>query len=208
MALRHGVQLPPDQIDLLEQYCAVLWDWNTRINLTRHTDLEKFVTRDLLDSLVFAEVLASGERVVDVGSGGGVPGVVLAIVRPDLKITLAESIGKKAKVLNDIVGRLQLHATVYHGRAEQLLLAQTQDTLVIRAVARLAKLLEWFQPAWGRFQRMLVLKGPSWTEERAEARHLGRLRGIELRKRKTYLTPGTDAESVLLELWRGEAPPK
>jgi 16S rRNA (guanine527-N7)-methyltransferase len=202
---RHGLQLPPEQIDRLEQYCQLLWDWNTRINLTRHTDYEKFVTRDLLDSLAFAEALEPDERIVDVGSGGGVPGVVLAIVRPDLKITLAESIGKKAKVLNDIVSRLQLQATVYHGRAEQLLQAERQDTLVIRAVARLAKLLEWFQPLWGRFHRMLVLKGPSWTDERGEARHLGRLHGIDLRKRKTYRTPGTDAESILLELRRGKA---
>lgn len=204
VAERHGLQLPPAQIGILEQYCQLLWDWNTRINLTRHTDYEKFVTRDLLDSLAFAEALEPAEWVVDVGSGGGVPGIVLAIVRPDLKITLAESIGKKAKVLSDITGRLHLPATVYYGRAEQLLLAERQDTLVIRAVARLAKLLEWFQPMWGRFQRMLVLKGPSWVDERGEARHLGRLHGIDLRKRKTYRTPGTDAESVLLELRKGK----
>lgn len=200
MAARYGIELPEAQLDLLERYCALLWDWNTRINLTRHTDYEKFVTRDLLDSLAFAEALEHEEQVVDVGSGGGVPGVVLAIVRPDLKITLSESIGKKAKVLDDVVARLGLGATVYHGRAEQLLQARKQHTLVIRAVARLTKLLQWFGPQWGRFQRMLILKGPSWVDERGEARHLGLLHGIELRKRKTYIIPGTDAESVLLEL--------
>lgn len=202
VAERYGIQLPSEQLALLEQYCAMVWDWNTRINLTRHTDYEKFVTRDLLDSLAFAEALDPDQQVVDVGSGGGVPGVVLAIVRPDLKITLTESIGKKAKVLDDIVARLGLRAAVFRGRAEQLLQASRQHTLVIRAVARLPKLLEWFHPFWGRFQRMLVLKGPSWSEERAEARRLGQLHGIELRKRKTYLIPGTDAESVLLELWK------
>jgi 16S rRNA (guanine527-N7)-methyltransferase len=194
--------LPDAQLDLLERYCALLWDWNTKINLTRHTDFEKFVTRDLLDSLAFAEALEPDQQVVDVGSGGGVPGIVLAIMRPDLKLTLSESIGKKAKVLDDIVKRLGLGAKVYHGRAEQLLLAQQQHPLVIRAVARLAKLLEWFEPLWGRFQRMLVLKGPSWMDERGEARHLGRLHGIELRKRHAYITPGTESESVLLELWK------
>jgi 16S rRNA (guanine527-N7)-methyltransferase len=205
VAERYGISLPPAQVDLLERYCTLLWDWNTRINLTRHTDYEKFVTRDLLDSLAFAEALAPDQPVVDVGSGGGVPGIVLAIVRPDLKLTLTESIGKKAKVLDDVVARLGLSATVYRGRAEQLLQARKQHTLVIRAVARLPKLLEWFGPLWGRFQRMLVLKGPSWTEERSEARHLGALHGIELRKHKTYRTPGTDAENVLLELWKDAA---
>jgi 16S rRNA (guanine527-N7)-methyltransferase len=205
IAERYGIALPQAQVDLLERYCAFLWDWNTRINLTRHTDYEKFVTRDLLDSLAFAEALDPGQQVVDVGSGGGVPGVVLAILRPDLKLTLTESTGKKAKVLDDVVARLGLHATVFHGRAEQLLQARKQHTLLVRAVARLPKLLDWFQPLWGRFQRMLVLKGPSWIEERAEARHLGSLHGIELRKRKTYHTPGTDAENVLLELWKSGA---
>ena len=77
----------------------LLWEWNEKINLTRHTDYEKFVGRDLVDSLAFAEFLEQGEKVLDVGSGGGVPGVVLAIVRPDLKISLSDSVGKKAKVL-------------------------------------------------------------------------------------------------------------
>lgn len=200
VAARHGIELPEKQVELLEQYCALIWDWNTKINLTRHTDFEKFVTRDLLDTLAFAEFLGEGERVVDVGSGGGVPGVLLAIVRPDLAVTLSESIGKKAKVLSDVAGRLGLGVPVFHGRAEQLLAQQKQDVLVIRAVARLAKLLEWFTPLWGRFRRMLVLKGPSWVDERAEARHLGRLHDVALRKRKSYVIPGTDAESVLLEL--------
>ena len=84
---------------MLERYCELLWEWNEKINLTRHTDYEKFVARDLVDSLAFAEFLEPGEKVLDVGSGGGVPGVVLAIVRPDLKVSLADSVGKKAKVL-------------------------------------------------------------------------------------------------------------
>jgi 16S rRNA (guanine527-N7)-methyltransferase len=200
VAERYGVRLPGEQIELLERYCTLLWDWNTKINLTRHTDYEKFVTRDLADSLAFAEFLGQKEKLVDVGSGGGVPGVVLAVVRPDLEVTLTESTGKKAKVLDDMCERLGLRVSVYHGRAEHLLADRRQDVLVIRAVARLEKLLEWFRPLWGRFGRMLVLKGPSWVDERGEARHLGRLHGMALRKLKSYLTAGTGAESVLLEL--------
>ena len=62
------------QIARLEAYCRLLWDWNSKLNLTRHTDFEKFVTRDLTDSLVFARFLGQGETVLDVGTGGGVPG--------------------------------------------------------------------------------------------------------------------------------------
>ena len=69
-----------------------------------------------------------------------------------------------------------------------------------RAVARLKKLLEWFRPHWKSFDRMLVLKGPSWVEERAEARHYGLLQGLALRKLTTYPLPETKSESVLLQI--------
>ena len=81
-----GIELPAGQLALLDRYCTLLWDWNRKLNLTRHTDYQKFVARDLVDSLAFAEFLEQGERVLDVGTGGGVPGVVLAVVRPDLDV--------------------------------------------------------------------------------------------------------------------------
>jgi len=199
-AATQGITLSSSQAALLEQYCQLLWDWNTRINLTRHTDYPKFVARDLIDSLAFAEFLQPKERVLDVGTGGGVPGIVLAVMRPDLRVTLSESIGKKARVVTEIVERMGLKVEVYQGRAQDQLAEKKFDTLVVRAVARLAKLLEWFQPSWHRFDRLLILKGPSWVDERGEARHLGRLHGLSLRKLKTYPMPGTEADSVLLQI--------
>jgi 16S rRNA (guanine527-N7)-methyltransferase len=201
---RHNIELPSSQVARLEEYCRLLWDWNSKLNLTRHTDFEKFVTRDLTDSLAFARFLEQGETVMDVGTGGGVPGVVLAIVREDLKITLCESIAKKARAVGDIAEKLGLAAPVVHGRAEDLLADHHYQTLVIRAVARLKKLLEWFRPHWSSFDRMLVLKGPGWIDERGEARHFGLLGGLSLRKLYTYPLPGTDSESALLQFTRRE----
>ena len=197
---RHGIELPANQVEQLARYCQVLWDWNTKLNLTRHTDFEKFVTRDLVDSLVIARHLAAGERVLDVGTGGGVPGIVLAICRPDLEVSLSESVAKKAKVVEQIVGELGLSIPVYHRRAEDLLAEKTFDTLVARAVAPLAKLLTWFQDRWGAFDRLLAVKGPNWLAERQEARQRNLLKGLNLRKIETWPLPGTESESVLLEL--------
>ena len=197
---RHHLELPPDQGARLEHYCRLLWDWNAKINLTRHTDFEKFVSRDLVDSQAFAGFLSPGETVLDVGTGGGVPGVVLAILREDLKISLCESIGKKSRSVADIVEKLGLSIPVYNARAEDLLVDHCFDTLVLRAVARLKKLLEWFKPHWPAFGRMLVLKGPSWIEERSEARHFGLMHGLALRKLASYPLPGTESESVLLQI--------
>ena len=197
---RHQINLPEPQVAMLERYCEMLWNWNTKINLTRHTDYEKFVARDLIDSLAFAQFLVPREKVLDVGTGGGVPGVVLAIVRDDLRMAMCESVGKKARVVAEIIERLGLQTPVLHARAEDVLIEQRFNTLVIRAVARLKKLLEWFHPHWKAFDRLLVLKGPSWVDERGEARHYGLLHDLALRKLISYPLPGTDSESVLLQI--------
>jgi 16S rRNA (guanine527-N7)-methyltransferase len=197
---RHGIELPPEQVAVLDRYCGLLWEWNRKLNLTRHTDYEKFVARDLADSLAFARVLERGEVVLDVGTGGGVPGVVLAVARPDLNVSLCESVGKRARAVADIVGRLGLGVPVLAARAEDLLPHGEFNSLVIRAVAKLERLLRWFRPHWDRFDRLLVLKGPAWAEERAEARHAGLLRNLALRKLLSYPLPGTDSESVLLQI--------
>lgn len=195
----HDIELPDEQVALLERYCGLLWEWNQKLNLTRHTNYEKFVTRDLVDSLAFAEFLSPGERVLDVGTGGGVPGVVLAVVRPDVSVALCESVGKRARAVADIVDRLGLSTPVHTARAEDLLGAWKCNTLVVRAVARLAKLLGWLRPHWNAFDRLLLVKGPAWAEERAEARHLGLMEKLALRKLKSYPMSGTDSESVLLQ---------
>lgn len=198
--VRHGVALIPEQITCLDRYCRLLWDWNEKLNLTRHTDYEKFVSRDVIDSQVLARHLETGERVLDVGTGGGVPGIVLAILRGDLQVALCESVAKKARVVEQIVRELNLPLVVYHRRAEDLLPEKTFDTLVARAVAPMPKLLTWFEPHWGSFDRLLAVKGPQWIAERQEARDGGLLGQLQLRKLDAWPLPGTDSESVLLEI--------
>ncbi|MHB1033740.1 MAG: 16S rRNA (guanine(527)-N(7))-methyltransferase RsmG [Pirellulales bacterium] len=197
---RHEIELPDAQVALLDRYCRLLWDWNEKLNLTRHTDYEKFVARDVVDSLALARLLEPKEKILDVGTGGGVPGVVLAIIRPDLSVTLTESVGKKARVVNEIVKELGLKTPVHHGRAEDLLARGKFNTLVARAVAPLTKLLTWFRPHWRAFERLLVIKGPAWVEERRVARENHLLLGLNLRKKAAYPIPGTDSETVVLEI--------
>ncbi|HJT31142.1 MAG TPA: 16S rRNA (guanine(527)-N(7))-methyltransferase RsmG [Pirellulales bacterium] len=198
--IRHGIELTPEQIAALDRYCRLLWDWNEKLNLTRHTDYEKFVTRDVVDSQAIARNLETGERVLDVGTGGGVPGIVLAVLRDDLHVTLSESVAKKARVVEQIVHELGLPLAVYHRRAEDLLAEEPFDTLVARAVAPLTKLLTWLEPHWGSFDRLLAIKGPQWVGERQEARERGLLHPLQLRKLETWPLPGTESESVLLEI--------
>lgn len=198
------IKIEPAQIELLDRYRQLLWDWNEKMNLTRHTTMEKFVTRDVVDSLELAKLLEQGERVLDVGTGGGVPGLILAIVRPDLKVSVAESTQKKARAVEEMVAELGLPVTVYACRAEDVLELATFDSLVARGLASLTKILTWFKPHWEAFDQLLLVKGPSWVEERGEARHYNLLHGKELRRAASYQTPRTGAESVILKIWRAE----
>jgi 16S rRNA (guanine527-N7)-methyltransferase len=186
----------------LVEYCRLLWDWNTKINLTRHTSFELFAKRDLLDTWRLAKFLKPNEEILDIGTGGGVPGVVLALIRPDLQVTLSESVGKKAKAVESMVKALQLSVPVYATNAQKVLDDFRYDSLVVRAVGPLSKLCKWLEEYWHTFDRLLAIKGPKWVEERGEARHLGLLKNIELRKLDAYPMPDTDSESVILQLRR------
>jgi 16S rRNA (guanine527-N7)-methyltransferase len=197
---RYGVELEEDQIEQLRRYCQALWDWNSKLNLTRHTTYEKIVARDITDARQIERLLEPGERVLDVGTGGGLPGVLIAILRPDLEVALSESVAKKARAVEAIVREAGLEIPVHHCRAEQVLEGQPFDTLVVRAVAPLWKLLTWFKPHWVHFKQLLVVKGPSWAEERTEARERRLLTGLNLRVADTYNIPSTDAQSVILRI--------
>ncbi|MGI9429756.1 MAG: 16S rRNA (guanine(527)-N(7))-methyltransferase RsmG [Bythopirellula sp.] len=200
-----AIDLPAEQIELLDRYRAALWRWNQQLNLTRHTTIEKFVGRDVVDSLQLAQLLDNGQRVLDIGTGGGVPGLILAICRPDLRVSVCDSTQKKAKVVQSIVAELNLPTRVYSCRAEEVLQLQTFDTLVARGVAALSKILYWLSAHWDAFDQLLLVKGQRWVEERGEARHRGLMNQIELRKVASYETRGNDAESVILCLRRAQA---
>jgi 16S rRNA (guanine527-N7)-methyltransferase len=212
---RLGLAVSPDAVPRLAAYAASLWSWNERLNLTRHTDVEKFVSRDVADAVAIAPHLADGEHLLDVGTGGGVPGVLLAILRPDLRVELCDSVGKRARAVREIVTEIGLTIPVHEGAAQPLVAAAAEagergvrpgrfDVLVVRAVAPLLKLLGWFEPLCDAYGRMLVVKGPRWEEEKGEARHRGFVKKVGVRRIAAWPIRGSDNESVLLEIKRRE----
>ena len=198
---KYGAPLPPEVRDQLQQYVEALWEINQSLNLTRHTDYDKFVSRDVIDSLALAGQIKPGEEILDMGSGGGVPGILIAILRPDVRVTLCDSVGKKARATQEIVERLDLEIPVYHNRAEEVLEDLSFDAVVCRAVAPMRKLLLWLNDHWLAAGRLLTVKGGRWLEEVKEARHHGVTKLVEIRNAYEYETPGNDHKSVIVKVW-------
>jgi len=204
-AARLALPLPTGAADRLARYATSLWSWNERLNLTRHTDVVRFVARDVGDAAAIAGHLAQGERVLDVGTGGGAPGIILAILRPDLRVELCDSVVKKARAVSAIAAEAGLTVPVHAVAAQELVARRPAgedrfDSLVVRAVAPLVKLLGWFEPIGHAYGRLLVVKGPRWEEELAAARETRLARQRTVRRIATWPLPGTPNQSVLLEV--------
>lgn len=199
--LTETVELSDDAcLNKVRQYCVLLWVKNEQMNLTRHTTWDQFVSRDLMDTLQLSPLIPSGSLVLDVGTGGGVPGLLLAILRPDLKLTLTESVGKKAAALGEFASALELDVEIYNERAETVLEDFRFDVTIARAVGPLIKICRWFEEHWPSVGRLLAIKGPKWQEELDEAKTANLTRGIEITMLKEYSTPTTEWNSVILEV--------
>ena len=189
---RHGIDLPAQAVEPLRAYATAMWARNEQINLTRHTTWDLFVGRDLRDCVQLAAMLQPGEDVMDLGSGNGIPGIPIALLRPDVVVSLAESVGKRAKVLDELVQQLGLPVGVFAARGEDLLQDIRFTTIVSRAAGSIHRVCSWLAPHWPSAGRLLLVKGPRWVDERGEARHLGSLKGLQLRVAARYplVSPG------------------
>ncbi len=166
----NGVFLDEVKRDRLARFVDLLLEWNRRINLVSRRDSENIWESHILHSLspLFMLDIPSGVSILDLGSGGGFPGIPIAIMRGDVRVTLLDSIQKKVRVLEDIVAALGLSAVrVVGGRAEDVGrdggYAGSFDAVIARAVAPLADLIRWSEP----FLRRTA--GPSSRRKRGEA---------------------------------------
>ena len=167
-----------DLTETLRRYAALLRD--SPHNLLSPRGLDELETRHLPESLAFSAGLPAGPRLLDVGSGGGLPGIVIAASRPDLEVHLLDATRKKTDFLTEACAKLGLSVEVHHGRAEELgggLLAGAFDLVTARAVAPLERLVPWATPFLKVGGQLHAIKGERWSEElsaaAAELRRLG-----------------------------------
>jgi 16S rRNA (guanine527-N7)-methyltransferase len=151
-----GIALDDQQLSAFERYIELLLAWNQKINLTTVTELDAIVEKHLLDSLAVVPVL-TGIRVVDVGTGAGLPSVVLAIARPELAITAVESSHKKVSFVRAVARELRLPIVVRPERLENLKLSEPFDFAVSRATFEPAEWVERGAPLVGERGRVVAM---------------------------------------------------
>ena len=161
------------QLGHLEAYAASLADAGMVRGLIGPREVPRLWERHLLNCAALAELIPPDSTVCDIGSGAGLPGVVLAIVRPDLRITLVEPLLRRTTYLDEVVDELGLeNVEVVRGRADVLHGSRSFDVVTSRAVAPLGRLLGWSMPLVAAAGAMVAMKGGACAEEIEAARPL------------------------------------
>jgi 16S rRNA (guanine527-N7)-methyltransferase len=195
------------KLDLTQQqhvhlldYLALLAKWNSVYNLTSVRDPMQMVTHHLLDSLAAVPAFGQAVNVLDVGAGGGLPGMVLAIARPDMLVSLIDTVHKKTAFLTQVKAELGLaNVTVYTARVEQLQVQQQFDVITSRAFADLSDFVNWSGHLLAEGGQFIALKGqaPQQEQERLPA-------DWKVSKLLPLQVPGLQAERHLVFISRTE----
>ena len=209
-----GLRLSRTQLSALSLYERELVDWNMRFNLTAIRDPHEIHIKHFLDSLTCLLALrdSGSDRLVDVGTGAGFPGIPLKIIYPKMQVTLVESVGKKAEFCRHVVNILELRGVeVVQERAEALgqnpAYREQYDWAVARAVAILPVLAEYLLPLVRVGGGMLAMKGESGPAEAHSAERALRVLGGHLRQLLPVTLPGVAEERYLVVIDKVAATP-
>ena len=188
----------------LLDYLALLTKWNKVYNLTAVREPQRMVTQHLLDSLAAVPAVADSKRLLDVGSGGGLPGIVFAIWAQDagspMRLTLVDTVAKKTAFLTQVKAQLGLdNLTVLTARVEKLPSTEQYDVITSRAFAELADFINWSAQLLAPAGRFVALKGVLPTGE------IDKLPwGWKLSKVQALQVPGLDAQRHIIEIRRAD----
>src|SRR5690349_2855071 len=175
-----GLDVSAEQQGKLMDYLALMFKWNAVYNLTSLRDPMQMVTHHLLDSLAAVPAFESAKNVLDVGSGGGLPGIVLAIVRADMKVSMIDTVHKKTAFLTQVKAQLGLaNVTVYTMRVEDLQVSDKFDVITSRAFADLSDFVSWSCHLLADGGRYIALKGVAPKDEQERLPAEWQVTGVE-----------------------------
>ena len=193
-----------EQLADFERYAELLKEWNEKMNLTAITDDEGIAVKHFADSISILEYarIKNGANVIDIGTGAGFPGIPLKIMRPDIRLTLLDSLNKRLMFLREVCGSLGIEAELVHDRAEVRALdpeyREKFDTAVSRAVANLPALCEYCLPYVKTGGSFISMKGPDGINEIKTAENAVRLLGGKQPEIKKFELPGDSTRTIII----------
>jgi 16S rRNA (guanine527-N7)-methyltransferase len=203
-----GIQLDDEQMNQFLKYYDLLTEWNRFMNLTAITDYKEVIQKHFVDSLsiikaIDIEYLQEDKHLIDIGTGAGFPGIPIKIVFPKLKITLLDSLNKRIKFLNEVIGGLKLKdIEAIHGRAEDYArhkkYREQYDVCVSRAVANLSTLSEYSLPFVKTGGYFTSYKAENIDEEIKNSKNAVTLLGGNIDKIVRFNLPDTDIKRAFI----------
>ena len=190
-----------EQIEQFHEYMRLLKDWNEKINLTAITEPKEIITKHFVDSLTIQDYINESDKVIDVGTGAGFPGIPLKIAKPKLNITLLDSLNKRITFLEEVISKLGL-TNIYcvHGRVEDYALEKREfyDVAVSRAVAELPVLLEYLLPLVKVGGKCICMKGPKAIEEIEKSNKALEILGGKIEKVENVKIEGNMDRNIII----------
>lgn len=188
--------------ELIRQYFDLLVRWNRRINLTAIKDWEEFQQKHIADSLELLPFLDGAKNILDIGTGAGIPGIILKIERPELEVTLLDSTRKKISFCDEAIRQLGLKGIrAVWGRAEDPKIVQSLgqfDLVVSRAAWGLSEFLGVAAPYVANGKRLIAMKGLRWKEELDDAQGAMSRHSFELVSSHSYRLAGGESRCIMI----------
>ncbi len=204
ISMAEGMELTDLQLEKLDRYAELLVEWNEKINLTAITEPDEIAVKHFLDSLLLLKSVEvpEGGKIIDVGTGAGFPSLPCALVRPDLRLTLLDSLNKRILFLEEVTRELDREAVCIHARAEEggrnPALREKFDLATARAVASMRELSEYCLPFVKVGGIFAALKGYEIEEELNEAKAAIRLLGGEIQEVQKEILPDGSRRGIVL----------
>lgn len=199
------IEIREEQMIQFYEYMKLLLEWNEKINLTAITEQREIILKHFVDCLTIQKYLKPEQKIVDIGTGAGFPGIPLAIMNETNNFVLVDSLNKRINFLNEVKEKINLQNVVtIHSRAEEFgqnkLYREKFDIAVSRAVANLSVLVEYLLPAVKVGGSVICMKGSQIDDEIKQAEFAIKELGGRIEKREEFYLPGTDMKRNIIRI--------
>lgn len=200
------MDLEDKQVDKLYEYMNLLLNWNEKMNLTAITEPKEIILKHFIDSITIAKYIKENDKIIDIGTGAGFPGIPIKILKPNIEIVLLDSLNKRIKFLDEVIEKLNLKKIeTVHSRAEDfgrnVKKRESFDIVMSRAVAKLAVLLEYMMPLARMHGKCISMKGVEIEEEIKLSKNAINVLGGKIVEIDSFYLPNSDIKrnNIIIE---------